>query len=42
MPEFAVSYAFLVFLTFFVSGGLLGSLAWWARPLKLDIKEYIA
>jgi len=42
MPEFAVSYAFLVFLTFFVSGGLLGSLAWWARPLKFDIKEYIA
>ena len=34
-PELAVSYAFLVFITFFVCGGLMGAVAWWLRPLKL-------
>ena len=34
-PELAVSYAFLVFITFFVTGGLLGAVAWWIRPLEL-------
>ena len=34
-PELAVSYAFLVFITFFVCGGLMGAVGWWLRPLKL-------
>jgi uncharacterized protein (TIRG00374 family) len=34
-PEWAVSYAFLVFLSFFVFGGLLGAVAWWLKPLRV-------
>lgn len=34
-PELAVSYAFFVFVIFFVCGGLMGAVAWWLRPLKL-------
>ncbi len=33
--ELAVSYAFLVFITFFVCGGLMGAVAWWMKPLKI-------
>ncbi len=32
-PELAVSYAFLVFITFFVCGGMFGAMAWWINPL---------
>jgi len=39
--ELAVIYAFLVFITFFVSGGFLGAVAWWFRPLSLEIKQSI-
>ena len=35
-PELAVSYAFLVFITFFVAGGLIGAVAFWFYPLKLE------
>jgi len=35
-PELAVSYAFLVFITFFVSGGLMGAVSFWFCPLKLE------
>jgi len=35
-PELAVSYAFLVFITYFVAGGLLGAVAWWIRPIELS------
>jgi len=35
-PELAVSYAFLVFITFFVAGGLIGAVSFWFRPLKLE------
>ncbi len=35
-PELAVSYAFLVFITFFVCGGLMGAVAWWIKPLSFD------
>ena len=35
-PELAVSYAFLVFLTFFVCGGLIGAVAWWIKPLEFN------
>ena len=34
-PELAVSYAFLVFITFFVCGGLLGFMAWCVKPIQL-------
>ncbi len=34
-PELAVSYAFLVFLNFFVFGGLIGAVAWWMKPLQV-------
>ena len=33
--ELAVGYAFLVFIAFFVSGGLMGAVAWWIKPLKV-------
>ena len=39
--ELAVIYAFLVFITFFVSGGFFGAVAWWFRPLSLEIKQSI-
>ncbi len=35
-PELAVSYAFLIFITFFVAGGLIGAVAFWFYPLKLE------
>lgn len=34
-PELAVSYSFLVFLNFFVFGGLIGAGAWGIKPLNL-------
>jgi len=34
-PEIAVSYSFLVFLVFFVCGGLMGAVAWWVKPLTI-------
>lgn len=37
-PETAVSYSFLVFITFFVCGGLMGAIACWIRPLKFQEK----
>tara|TARA_Y100001970_G_scaffold266245_1_gene354671 strand:- start:12691 stop:13410 length:720 start_codon:yes stop_codon:yes gene_type:complete len=36
-PELAVSYSFFIFIIFFVSGGLLGAISWWIRPLKLKV-----
>lgn len=35
-PELAVSYAFLVFITFFVCGGLMGAVAWWLKPIAIE------
>ena len=35
-PEMAVSYAFLVFIIFFVCGGLMGAVAWWLKPLSIN------
>ncbi len=37
--ELAVGYAFLVFIVFFVFGGLMGAVAWWIKPLNLNIKK---
>lgn len=40
-PEIAVSYAFIVFITFFVCGGLMGSLAWWIKPINISNSKNI-
>jgi glycosyltransferase 2 family protein len=37
-PEMAVSYALLIFITVFVCNGLMGSVAWWMKPLKITAK----
>ena len=34
-PEMAVSYSLLIFITVFVCNGLMGSIAWWMKPLKI-------
>ena len=36
VPEIAVSYAFLVFITIFVTSGLMGAVFFWFYPLKLE------
>jgi uncharacterized protein (TIRG00374 family) len=41
-PEMAVSYSLLVFLTFFVFNGLIGAIAWFIKPVKLDNKYFNA
>lgn len=33
-PDLAVSYSFLVFIAFFVCGGLMGAVAWWRNPIN--------
>ena len=38
-PELAVSYSFLVFIVFFVCGGLMGAVAWWIKPLPISGKS---
>ena len=34
-PEIAVSYSFLVFIVFFVCGGLMGAVAGWMKPVTI-------
>ena len=34
-PEVAVSYSFLIFIVFFVCSGLMGSIAWWVKPVTI-------
>jgi uncharacterized protein (TIRG00374 family) len=34
--EAALAFSLLVFLTFYVGGGLIGAMAWWIRPIKLN------
>jgi uncharacterized protein (TIRG00374 family) len=33
--ESALSFSLLVFLTFYVGGGLIGAMAWWIKPMPL-------
>lgn len=35
-PEKAVGYSLLVFLTFYVAGGLMGAIAWLIKPVSLQ------
>jgi uncharacterized protein (TIRG00374 family) len=37
--ERALSFSFLVFITFYVVGGLLGAAAWLAHPIQLDFRR---
>jgi len=36
-PELAVSYSLFVFIVFFITGGIMGAISWWMRPLKFKI-----
>ena len=36
IPEYAVAYSMLVFLTFFISGGIMGAVAWLIKHLDLN------
>lgn len=33
--EAALGFSLLIFLTFYISGGLMGSVAWWIKPVAL-------
>jgi len=37
--ERALSFSFLVFVTFYLVGGLVGAIAWLVHPIQLDIKR---
>ncbi len=34
--EAALSFSLLVFVTFYIAGGLMGAIAWWIKPAPLD------
>lgn len=38
-PELAVSYSFLIFIVFFVCGGLMGAVAWWVKPVTIAARS---
>lgn len=38
-PEAALGYSFLVFITFYISTGLMGAIAWLAKPVRLQAVE---
>ena len=33
--EVALGFSLLVFVTFYMAGGLMGALAWWVKPVAL-------
>jgi uncharacterized protein (TIRG00374 family) len=35
--EAALSFSLLVFVTFYIAGGLIGALAWWIKPAPLNL-----
>jgi uncharacterized protein (TIRG00374 family) len=37
--ETALSFSFLVFVTFYVVGGVIGAMAWFVHPIQLDLKR---
>lgn len=41
-PEFAVSFAFLIFMTFYVAIGVMGAIALWIKPLDISNTESFA
>ena len=34
--EAALAFSFLVFFTFYITGGLMGAVAWWIKPVSLE------
>jgi uncharacterized protein (TIRG00374 family) len=34
--EPALAFSMLIFVTFYVAGGLMGAVAWWAKPVSID------
>lgn len=34
--EAAISFSLLIFFSFFICGGLMGFIAWWLNPIKID------
>ncbi len=37
--EAALSFSLLVFVTFYLGGGIIGAVAWWLKPLNADVKQ---
>jgi uncharacterized protein (TIRG00374 family) len=35
-PELALSLSLLIFITFYIVGGLMGAFAWWIKPIPLS------
>lgn len=41
--EMALAFSLLVFLTFYIGGGLMGAVAWWIKPAPLDhLKPFVS
>jgi hypothetical protein len=38
-PETALSFSFLVFVTFYVVGGLIGAIAWLVHPIQMSLRR---
>jgi uncharacterized protein (TIRG00374 family) len=38
-PEGALGFSFLVFVTFYIAGGLMGAVAWWLSPVPLKLES---
>ena len=37
--ETAISFSLLIFFVFFICGGLMGFIAWWLNPVKIDFSK---
>ncbi len=37
--EAAISFSLLIFFVFFICGGLMGFIAWWLDPIKIDFSK---
>ncbi len=37
--EAAISFSLLIFFAFFICGGLMGFIAWWFNPIKIDFSK---
>jgi uncharacterized protein (TIRG00374 family) len=37
--EAAISFSLLIFFAFFICGGLMGFIAWWLNPIKIDFSK---
>ena len=37
--EAAISFSLLIFFVFFICGGLMGFIAWWLNPVKIDFSK---